>query len=86
MPVIKYDDQMDEYLIATGLYQIARMDFPKVDPSLISAFVERWRSETNSFHMSWGEMTITLEDVACLWGLPITGKLILKFHYFIFIF
>ena len=65
---------MHEYLIAMGLYQIAKMNCSTIDPNFISALVERWRPETNSFHMPWGEITITLEDVACLWGLPITGK------------
>ncbi|KAF6998783.1 hypothetical protein CFC21_014870 [Triticum aestivum] len=45
-----------------------------VDKYLISALVERWRPETNSFHLPVGEMTITLQDVSCLWGLPIHGK------------
>ncbi|MCH86358.1 serine/threonine-protein phosphatase 7 long form-like protein [Trifolium medium] len=44
-----------------------------VDPHPISAFVERWHPETSSFHMSFGEMTITLDDVACLLYLPIRG-------------
>ncbi|MCI67462.1 serine/threonine-protein phosphatase 7 long form-like protein, partial [Trifolium medium] len=29
--------------------------------------------ETSSFHMSFGEMTITLDDVACLFHLPVRG-------------
>ncbi|KAL0339745.1 UNVERIFIED_CONTAM: protein MAIN-LIKE 2 [Sesamum radiatum] len=42
-----------------------------LDNPLISALVERWRKETNTFHMTVGEMTVTLEDVAYLLGLRI---------------
>ncbi|CAN0920391.1 Serine/threonine-protein phosphatase 7 long form homolog [Linum grandiflorum] len=35
--------------------------------------MERWRPETNTFHMYHRECTITLEDVAHLTGLPVTG-------------
>ncbi|KAM5584603.1 protein MAIN-LIKE 2-like [Rosa sericea] len=45
-----------------------------LDNALISALVERWRKETNTFHLPVGEMTITLEDVALILGLPIDGK------------
>lgn len=47
---------------------------PQNDISLITALVERWRPETNSFHFTFGEMTITLEDVYMILGLPITGR------------
>lgn len=33
---------------------------------VVSAFVERWYLETNTFHMPFGDMTITLDDVSCL--------------------
>ena len=33
--------------------------------------------ETISFHLPVGEMTITLDDVACLLGILITGRLLL---------
>jgi Plant mobile domain len=60
-----------------GLYHIAQIGHTNIDKTYITAFVERWRPETHIFHMSVGEMTITLQDVACLWGLPINGILII---------
>ncbi|XP_025634914.1 protein MAIN-LIKE 2-like [Arachis hypogaea] len=39
------------------------------DGCLISAFVEWWRPETHTFHLSWGETSITLQDVAYHIGL-----------------
>jgi hypothetical protein len=44
-----------------------------IDPRLIFSFVERWHHETLSFHMSFGKMTITFHDVACLLHLLIRG-------------
>ena len=38
--------------------------------------VDRWRPETHTFHLSFGETTVTLEDVAMLTGLPIAGSAI----------
>ena len=49
--------------------------FP-VDLSLMSALLDRWRPETHTFHFRWGEMTVTLQDVACLLGLPLAGDAI----------
>jgi hypothetical protein len=42
--------------------------------SLISALVERWRRETNTFHFPCGEMTITLDEVSLILGLAVDGK------------
>ncbi|CAN0837692.1 Serine/threonine-protein phosphatase 7 long form homolog [Linum grandiflorum] len=38
--------------------------------------MERWRSETNTFHMYHGECTISLPDVAHLKGLPVMGDVL----------
>ena len=39
----------------------------------MSAFMEKWYKETSSFHLPVGEVTITLDDVALLFHLPIIG-------------
>ncbi|XP_062025133.1 uncharacterized protein LOC133741212 [Rosa rugosa] len=40
---------------------------------VVSAFCERWQPETNTFHLPFGEMTITLDDVFNILGIPIQG-------------
>ena len=45
-----------------------------MDAALISAFVERWHPETNTFHMPFGEMTITLDDIHQILQVPIRGR------------
>ncbi|CAI0425086.1 unnamed protein product [Linum tenue] len=43
------------------------------DASLITALIERWRPESSTFHLPFGEFTNTLEDVVTLSGLAIDG-------------
>ena len=47
------------------------------DHCLISAPVERWQPETHTFHLPHGEMSITLEDVEVIFGLPIDGEILI---------
>jgi len=47
-----------------------------IDHGLICAFVERWHEDTSCFHLLFGEMTMTLDDVSCLLHLPIDGMLL----------
>ncbi|RYR16002.1 hypothetical protein Ahy_B04g072985 isoform B [Arachis hypogaea] len=68
-----------------GLYHIARLNesWFRLDDPVVSAFVERWRPETHTFHMPFGECTITLQNVAYQLGLPIDGHFVsccLKLH------
>ncbi|RWR76671.1 serine/threonine-protein phosphatase 7 long form [Cinnamomum micranthum f. kanehirae] len=62
-----------EYVRMSGLYHLAQMRWIRIDHALITGLVERWRSETNTFHLPIGEATVTLEDVAYIYGLPING-------------
>ncbi|KAL5193658.1 Protein MAIN-LIKE 1 [Glycine soja] len=60
---------------ATGLSALIDCSVVTGDPGLVSAFVERWHSETSTFHLPVRELTITLDDVSSLLHLPITGAL-----------
>ncbi|CAK8534695.1 unnamed protein product [Lathyrus sativus] len=64
---------MEGWISRSGLASLQRTSLTKIDTNLVSAFVERWHLETSSFHMPFGEMTITLDDVSCLLHLPIRG-------------
>ncbi|XP_058780559.1 LRR receptor-like serine/threonine-protein kinase RGI2 [Vicia villosa] len=44
-----------------------------LDASLLSASVERWHLETSSFHLPFGEMTVTLDDVDALFHILIAS-------------
>ena len=57
-------------------HHVERLGRFPFDRSLLSALVDQWRPETRTFHLPFGEMTMTLEDVAMLIGLPITGAAI----------
>ncbi|XP_058760152.1 protein MAIN-LIKE 1-like [Vicia villosa] len=65
--------EIEAIVSRSGLASLQRTSLTKIDVNLVSAFVERWHVETSSFHMPFGEMTITLDDVACLLHLPING-------------
>ncbi|XP_057440247.1 serine/threonine-protein phosphatase 7 long form homolog [Lotus japonicus] len=62
-----------QLLQQTGLYHLPWCGLPETDPAVILALVERWHEETSSFHMPFGEMTITLDDVSTILHLP-TGS------------
>ncbi|MFQ6660227.1 hypothetical protein Gotur_028825, partial [Gossypium turneri] len=50
----------------------------KLDSSLTSALVERWRPKTQMFHLSYSESTITLEDVSLQLDLSVNGDVVTR--------
>ncbi|CAL1403418.1 unnamed protein product [Linum trigynum] len=59
----------------SGLAHLVDITLRKeLDTALISAFIERWQPDTNTFHMPFGEMTILLHDVHHILGVPVDGE------------
>lgn len=73
---LKFHERYRPYLRDAGLLGLSQIcqRMPQLDKALITALVERWRPETHSFHLASGEMTVTLQDVAMLFALPIDGR------------
>ena len=70
--------EIEDLVTTTELSPLIGCSVVTDDPGLISAFVERWHRETNTFHLLVGELTITLDDVASLLHLSIISA----FHSF----
>lgn len=43
---------------------------------LLTALAKRWHSETCSFHLSMGEMTVNVEDIYRILRILIDGELV----------
>ncbi|CAN1305349.1 Serine/threonine-protein phosphatase 7 long form homolog, partial [Linum perenne] len=62
------------FLRECGLYSVISLLGQTSCKELVTTLLERWRSETNTFHLLQGEATITLEDVEVLTDLPTRGR------------
>jgi hypothetical protein len=45
------------------------------DTEMLRQILRRWCTSTHTFFFSWGELTITLEDVENHWLLPVLGDM-----------
>uniref|UniRef100_K4A117 SWIM-type domain-containing protein n=1 Tax=Setaria italica TaxID=4555 RepID=K4A117_SETIT len=73
---LRWDERYAQYLQRAGFLDIAVQvmgGLPPMDGPLLTAMVDRWRPETHTFHMPFGEMTITMQDAAMILGLPLHG-------------
>ena len=75
----KWDDNTPNqhfvtYIQQSGLLGLTNISYRRANRFVIFTFVELWQPETNTFHMSFGEMTITLDDVFTLCGYTYDGS------------
>ncbi|XP_057968069.1 serine/threonine-protein phosphatase 7 long form homolog [Malania oleifera] len=73
---LEADPRIVQLIHDAGFYGIYRIAHIQLDWHLVTALVERWRPETHTFHLPHGESTVTLQDVAVLFGLPIDGRVV----------
>ncbi|KAH1189112.1 Serine/threonine-protein phosphatase 7 long form [Glycine max] len=73
VPIYQRQEELPEEIIPplrqSGFYWIMKIGYLKINASLITTLIERWRPETHTFHMRCRECTITLQDVSILLGL-----------------
>ncbi|KAE8803131.1 hypothetical protein D1007_21033 [Hordeum vulgare] len=72
-----YDPRYKPYFRRMDLLQFV-LSFkgtpPWLNATALTALTDRWRPETHSFHLPLLEMSITLEDIAMISGLPIESR------------
>ncbi|CAN1139218.1 Protein MAIN-LIKE 2 [Linum perenne] len=71
---LTFHPQYETFLRESGLYAVVSLLGQTSCKELVTTLLERWRPETNTFHLLQGEATITLEDVEVLTGLPTRGR------------
>lgn len=76
--VLEDPDVLNEILrgliAAFGLSLLILASYQFINKVVVSAFMERWYPETNTFYMTFREMTIHLDDVSTLLGISIVGR------------
>ena len=72
------DNRVIDIIKLVGLEGLFRAPSIEINHSLISTLVERWRPETYTFHLPHSEMSIALEDVEVILGLPIDDEVLVR--------
>ena len=60
--------RIEPLLVQVRFSDVAKLGQVKIDNTLVTVLVERWRPESHTFHLPVGECTITLEDVVLQLG------------------
>ena len=72
------DNRVIDIIKLLRLEGLFRAPSREIDYCLISALVEQWRPENHTFHLPHGEMSITLQDVEVIFGLPIDSEVLVR--------
>ena len=72
------NNQVIDIIKLVGLEGLFRALSREIDHGLILALVERWQLKTYMFHLSHGEISITIEDVEFILGLPIDDEVLVR--------
>jgi len=67
------DRQKKDTVREVGLSHLLEIDYLRIDHALIIGLVERWRPETNTFHLPTSKATVTLTDIEYIYGISIDG-------------
>ncbi|TVU49649.1 hypothetical protein EJB05_00971, partial [Eragrostis curvula] len=79
---MRWHERYSDYIRRAGFLPLARIvnaGLPTMDGPALTALVDRWRPEIHTFHLPCGELTVTLQDVAMILGLPIDGHAVTGF-------
>lgn len=63
---------------SSGMYFLGKYPKRHVNKALLCSFVEGWYSETNTFHLPFGELTINFCDVKRILGILIVGEVVIS--------
>ena len=75
------DPRISAYITDAGLDGLLRVPHMDLDQALITALMERWWPKTHSFHLPHDEMTITLQDMEVIMGVPVDGLPVVGYTY-----
>jgi hypothetical protein len=58
------------------LARLVTRGMPLMDAAAFTVLMDQWHLETHTFHLPSGEITVTLQDVIMILGLPIDSTLV----------
>lgn len=56
------------WIDAIGLGYVGQMPHIRSHMTMLTTLIERWRSETMTFHLPMGDITVTVEDVCRIYN------------------
>lgn len=71
----KLKKESSDFISRSGLGHLVNCISDNLDMPLLTAFIERWQPDTNTFMFPFGEMTIALHDVEEILKIAISGRL-----------